>query len=189
MFHADQIREWQRRIALEDDEIAYRELFVVFYKPLLQFAFSFVRSHETAEEIVSDVFINIWEKRRQLEAIQRLKVYLYVATKNRSLKYLLKQQKQAAVTIDDLLVEPESQYHNPEQLMVTAEMLQRIEAAINGLPPRCKAIFKLVREDGLKYKEIAEILNVSVKTIDNQLAIALTKIANTIKVTFRKTPR
>ncbi|WP_143310928.1 RNA polymerase sigma factor [Chitinophaga vietnamensis] len=189
MFHAAEIKELQRRIALYDDEAAYKELFLVFYKPLQQFANSFVRSNEMAEEIVSDTFIMVWERRHQLETISNLPVYLYVSTKNTALKYLLKQQKQVAITIDELSVELESPYHNPEELMVTAEMLHRIQQAINGLPPKCKMIFKLIKEDGLKYKEIAEILNISVKTIDNQLAIALARIARTINVNLKKTTR
>ena len=74
-------------------------------------------------------------------------------------------------------------------MLLRAEMLARIEAAIEGLPPRCKIIFKLIREDGLKYKEIAEILNVSVKTIDNQLAVALAKIARVLNVQLKKSSR
>ncbi len=189
MFHASQIKELQRRIALYDDEAAYRELFMIFYKPLLRFGHSFVRSHEVAEEIVSDVFIHIWERRQQLEEIDNLKVYLYVSTRNLSLKYLLKHRKQSTITIDELSVEPESRQANPEELLLTAEMLSRIEQAIAGLPPRCKLIFNLIKNDGLRYKEIAEILNISVKTIDNQLAIALSKIAKTLNINIKKTVR
>lgn len=180
------LKELQRRIALYDDETAYKELFFAFYKPLLQFAQSFVRSADMAKEIASDVFIIIWERRQQLQEIENIKVYLYVTTKNTALKYLLKQQKQVAITIDELAVELKSTYHNPEELMVTAEMKARIDQAINQLPPRCKIIFKLIKEDGLRYKEVAEVLNVSVKTIDNQLAIALRKIGNTININLRK---
>ncbi|WEK37067.1 MAG: RNA polymerase sigma-70 factor [Candidatus Pseudobacter hemicellulosilyticus] len=189
MPNPDNIKELQRRIAVYDDQLAYKDLFFHFYKPLQQFAFSFVRSHEMAEEIVSDVFIRIWERRQQIEEIENLKVYLYVSTRNTSLKYLLKQQKQVAVTIDELQVELEGQYNNPEQLLITAEMMARVQAAIDELPPRCKIVYKLIREDGLKYKEVSEILNISVKTIDNQLAIALRKIGKAINVNLRKVIR
>ena len=64
----------------------------------------------------------------------------------------------------------------PQDLMITAEMMQRMHKAIEALPPRCKMIFKLIREDGLKYKEVAEILNISVNTIDAQMAIAVKRI-------------
>lgn len=183
------IREIQRRIALYDEEAAYKELFCLFYKPLLRFAYTFCHSNEMAEEIVSDVFISIWQRRTTLEEINNLKVYLYISTKNAALKYLLKQQKQVAITIDDLQVELQSQYNDPEQLMMTAEMMARVEQAISHLPPRCKLVFKLIKEDGLRYKEVAEILGISVKTIDNQLAIALQKIGKAINVNLKKVIR
>jgi RNA polymerase sigma-70 factor (family 1) len=189
MLHADEIKELQRRIGLYDDEVAYKALFLHFYKPLLKFAASFVKSGEIAEEVVSDVFISLWERRQQLENVHNLPVYLYVGVKNTALKYLLKQKKQVAITIDDLAVELASPHQDPEQQLLTAEMMSRIEAAIAGLPPRCKIIFKLIREDGLKYKEIAQILNVSVKTIDNQLAVAIAKIARVLNVQLKKTTR
>jgi RNA polymerase sigma-70 factor (family 1) len=186
MLSHSEIRELQRRIALYDDEPAYKELFYLFYKPLTQFANSFVRSTEMAEEIVSDVFIRLWEKRKQLEEIQHLRVYLYISTKNNSLKYLLRQQKQVAITIDELSVDIQSIQSDPEQLMITAEMRLRIQKAIDQLPPRCKIIYKLIKEDGLRYKEVAEILDISVKTIDNQLAIALKKISAAIAIEFKR---
>jgi RNA polymerase sigma-70 factor (family 1) len=181
--------ELKRRIALYDDESAYKELFFAFHRPLLQFSYSFVQSYEVAEEVVSDVFMAIWERRRQLEEIKNLRVYLYICTKNASLKSLLKQQKHISITLDDLKVELESPHNNPEQLLLTAEMRNRIQQAVDHLPPRCKIIFKLIKEDGLKYREVAEILNLSVKTVDNQLATALRKIGNAINIDLRKAIR
>ncbi|MBC7848901.1 MAG: sigma-70 family RNA polymerase sigma factor, partial [Chitinophagaceae bacterium] len=150
-----QIKELQRRLAMYDDEAAYSELFTGFYKPLQQFAYSFVRSKELAEEIVSDVFLRIWINRASLESVENLRVYLYVAIKNTALKYLLKQHKQVAISIDELDIELESFTRTPEEVMLTAEMLKRIQQSVNSLPPRCKLIFKLIKEDGLRYKEVA----------------------------------
>lgn len=189
MLSPSEIRELQRRLAVYDDESAYKELFLVYYKPLQQFAFSFTKSQELSEEIVSDVFLKIWEKRADLEAIGNLKVYLYVSIKNTALKYLLKQKRQVAISLDELDIELESFHWTPEELVLTAEMMKKIEEAINDLPPRCKIIFKLIKEDQLRYKEVAEILNVSVKTIDSQLAIALKKISKAIQLDLERVIR
>ena len=183
------IKEWQRRIAIYDDEAAYRDLFRLFHKRLQRFSFTFLKSLEQSEEIVSDVFIKVWEKRRDLESIDNLSVYLYVSVKNAALKQLLKEKKLASISIDDLDVELESMHWNPEEILITAEMLQKIEGAIQELPPRCKIIFKLIKEDRLRYKEVASILNISVKTIDNQLALALKKINKAISFDLGKTLR
>lgn len=181
-----QLREAQRRIAVYDDEKAYKELFFLFYKALTQFAFAFVKSKEMSEEIVSDVFINIWKGRKNLEEIDNLKTYLYTSTKNISLKYLLKQHRQVAIGIDSLDIELESKDIQPEQLMITADMLNKISQAVDHLPPRCKLIYKFIKEDGLRYKEVAAILNISVKTIDNQLAIAIKRIGAAINVNLKR---
>ena len=177
---ADRIHYLQTRIARFEDQQAYKELYTSFYSYLFHFAFSVVKSRESAEEVVSDTFIKIWEKRKTLEKIINLKVYLYVATRNIALNYADRQKRAATNSIDDFSVDFKSLYFNPEQLMITADMMAMIESAIGQLPPRCKIIFKLVKEDNLKYKEVAEILNISAKTVENQLAIALRKIGSAV---------
>src|SRR5574343_111937 len=116
MLSASQIQELQRRIAVYDDEAAYKELFMAFYKHLRHFAFSFISNNESSEEIVSDVFIRIWEKRTELESILNIRVYLYIAIKNTALKYLLREKKQTAISIDELEIELRSFHWTPEEL-------------------------------------------------------------------------
>jgi len=182
---AENIEELQRRIALYDDEPAYKEIFFTYHTRLLRFAQTFVDDRQCAEEIVSDVMMKIWEKRKDLPNVNNLRVYLYISTKNTALNYLAKQKKVEIVSIEHLNLDFASSALNPEQLMITAEMLRRINNAINSLPPRCKLVFKLVKEDGLPYKEVADILDISIKTIDNQLAIALRKISEAINLQLK----
>ena len=187
MITATSIQNLQLRIARFDDQQAYKELYTSLYSYLFLFAKTFVKSKESAEEVVSDVFIKVWEKRKELEKIENLKVYLYVATRNIAYNYLDKQKRNATNPLDDFQAEFTSVYFNPEQLLITADMLQLIQKAIDQLPPKCKMIFKLAKEDGLKYREVAEILNISVKTVENQLAIALQKIGNVVSFDIDKT--
>jgi len=176
MIDSERIKYLQNRIACDDDQYAYKALFTELYAYLYQFAFSYVKSKPLAEEILSDIFIKIWERRKDLDKIDNLKVYLYVATRNTALNYSAKQKRNNESAIDESIGEIKSLYLDPEQLMITAEMMIRIQSAINALPPKCKLVFKLVKEDGLKYREVAEIMNISLKTVENQLAIALRKI-------------
>jgi len=180
MITASSIQNLQYRIARLDDQQAYKELFTSLYSYLFRFAKTLVKSKESAEEIVSDVFIKVWERRKELEKIENLKVYLYVATRNIAYNYLDKQRRNPTNSIDDFEAEFTSIYFDPEQLLITADMLAFIQKAIDQLPPKCRMIFKLAKEDGLKYKEVAEVLNISVKTVENQLAIALQKIGNVV---------
>ncbi len=185
MIITDNILELQRRIGRYDDESAYREVFLRYYTTLVDFALSYVPYRSLAEEVVSDVFIKIWEKRNTITQIQNLRVYLYISTKNTALNYLVRQKRTEFLNLDELQQEERSPFLNPEQIMISAEMMKRIQQAIQGLPPRCKLIFKLVREDGLPYREVAEILDISIKTIDNQLAIALRKISESINFSLK----
>lgn len=181
------IRYLQTQIARNDDQLAYKSLFRNLQPWLYQFAYSFIKSHELAEEIVSDVFIRVWEKRKQLEQIENLKLYLYVSTKNFSLNYLQKLLKNKTFELDQLSVELKSLYADPEQVLITREMANRVRLAVNQLPPRCKMIFKLVKEDGLKYKEVAELLDISIKTVEAQVTLAVKKLGSTIRFDLHRT--
>jgi len=175
-----QIPMLQRRI-ISGDEQAFRQLYMMLAEPLKQFAYTIIHSKEQAEEITEDVFINLWQSRAGLADIENIKVYLYVATRNTSLNYLRKKSGRQHHDITDFAhVEFAASDPNPEQLFITSEMRRRIEEVIQSLPTKCKLIFKMAKEDRLKYREIADILNISVKTIDNQLAIALKKISEAI---------
>jgi len=180
------LKDIRNRIALQSDEQAYEELFHYFYPSLYQFALSFVKTGQLAEEVVSDVFIRIWQKRSALTRIHDLKLYLFISTKNTALNYL-RQQKRHTLLPDDYRVQLRSVYFDPEELLITAEMVSRIQQAINQLPPRCQLIFKLIKDDGLKYKEVAELLNLSLKTIENQMTLALRKIGSAIRFDIRTT--
>lgn len=170
------IHELQRRIALYEDMKAYEELYQLMFEPLHQFSYSIVKSSEAAEEIVSDVFIKIWQIRGRLGEIGNLKVYLFTIAKNFSINYIHKNYKNIPYSIDEMDIEPRVGVGNPEELCISAEAVNRIRQVIRNLPPQCRLIFQLVKEDGMKYKEAAEVLNISVLTVRNQLAIAIRRI-------------
>lgn len=174
------------RTASLGDEQAYKALFRIFYKPLSQFAFSIVKSRESAEEIASDVFMNVWKSRERLLQVDNLRVYLYVSAKNIALNYLNKAARAQHFSLDELEVDFSVNTATPEQIFISGEMVKRIEAAVNALPPKRKMIFKLIREDGLKYKEVAQILDISVNTIDVHMAQALKSISAAINLSFTR---
>ena len=95
-------------------------------------------------------------------------------------------QKDAIVSLDDFEYEFTSTYIGPEDAILTSELVQKIQSVVNELPPRCKLVYKLAKEDKLRYKEIADILNISVKTVDNQLSTALKRIAAAINFRLKK---
>jgi RNA polymerase sigma-70 factor (family 1) len=174
----------QQRAAAGDEE-AFKKIYYLFYKKLYLFSLALVKTKEAAEEITEDVFIKIWQQKDHMLAIQNLRVYLYVATKNTSLNYLSKKAKDNLTEpFDNINIDLFRSTLTPEELMITAEMYRKIQQQVEALPLRCKMIFKLIREDGLKYKEVSDILNISVNTIDVQMAIAVKKIATALKPEF-----
>lgn len=180
------IQDLQRRIAVYDDEAAYKELFFILFHSLTKFSTGIVQTKETAEEIVSDVFISIWNDRTRLQEIEDLQLYLFIAVKNNSIRKLKQQNKTRTVSINELSVEMDSAYQDPEARVLSSESLHNIEQVIENLPHRAKLIFKLAKEDKMRYKEIAALLNISVKTVDHQLAITLKKMALALGATFRR---
>ncbi|SFP92848.1 RNA polymerase sigma-70 factor [Parafilimonas terrae] len=173
----------QLQLELADgNETALKRLYDLFGERLLHFTFTIVHNRELAEEIVADVFIQTWKKRVQIASIENLPWYLYVTAKNISLNYLRKERKQKFVELEIInlplyTIEPQAVQH-----LISKDFLQSITNAINELPPKCRLIFKLVKDDGLTYKETAELLNLSIKTVEAQMGIALKKIHTTIQV-------
>lgn len=165
------------------NEQCLAELYKLFSKRLHHFARVITRSPEIAEEIVEDVFVKLWSNRARINEVENLTVYLYVAVKNRALNAISKKATELIrAPFDDLDIETGQVVSDPYNLLVTAEMMKRMHQAVENLPPRCKMIFKLVREDGLKHREVAEILNISLHTVDVQMAIAIKKICEELQV-------
>lgn len=168
------------KISYEDDAKSFKELYRFYFVKLFRFCIGIVHNRESAEEIVHNVFMNLWEKRSHLHTIENPDVYLYVAVKNNSLDYLSKNRVRETVDISSISNEYLMFNIDPEKLMITEEMRKTIREAVEQLPPRCKHIFTLIKEDGLKYKDVAAILNLSVKTVEAQMAIATKKLMSAI---------
>ncbi len=166
--------------ALQDEQV-FKELYREYFVKLYRFTISIVHCRESAEEIVHDVLINLWKKRSSFHEIENLNTYLYVSVKNLSLNYLRKQGKN--VYVDDEVLYNKTAYTSvdPESVMISKERVEALNGFINNLPLKCKLIFKLIKDDGMKYKEVAALLNISVKTVENQLTIAIKKISVAIR--------
>jgi len=178
--NSQQIKELQKRIALYEDLKAYHALYDLLFDPLKHFCFSFVKSNEVAEEMVSDVFIKLWQIKNKLHEIDNLKVYLYTVAKNFCINYITRHFKNPVVTLGELDIEPVLYLGNPEELCISADLVAKIRQTILQLPSQCRLIFQMVKEDGMRYKEVAEVLGLSVLTVRNQLAIAVKKMGETL---------
>ncbi|MGN8039016.1 RNA polymerase sigma-70 factor [Chitinophaga sp. 22321] len=177
------------QLIVDGDEQAFRRLFHYFSPRLNQFAYSIIKIREAASEIVDDVFIKLWKQREKAASISNIRVYLYVAVKNSALNYLSsKAHRQITEPFNHFDIAM-SHDQAPDQRMISAELQEKITSAIEYLPPRCKMIFKLVREDGLRYKDVAEILNLTVNTVDAQMVIAVKRISEKVQAHFTAFPK
>jgi len=164
-------------ISSHNCEKSYKELFITMYEKLYDFSFSILKSKEDAEEVVSDFFINIWIKRAtNLKKLENPRLYLFVGVKNYTLNKIKSNKRRELPELDQWSAELSSVFFNPEELAISVELTKKIISAVNQLPTKCKIIFKLIKEDGLKYNEVSQLLDISVKTVESQMAIALRRI-------------
>lgn len=163
----------------EGDGPAFKVLFQKYYSVLCHFAFQFLHDSEMAEETVQELFVHLWEKRESLNIETSVKHYLFRSIRNQCLNQLqhLKIRKQYA----DKVMESSHQEIDPEQYFMEVDLMKRIEKCIQSLPPKRQEIFRLSREQGLKYKEIADELNISVKTVEAQMGLALRHLRDELK--------
>jgi len=168
------------------DQKKFRQLIESTSDELFLFALSFLRKREVAEEIVSDVFVKTWENRSELGKINNLKAYLFVSVKNACLSHLRKEKNNKTVSIDGMEDFWFIPVEGPENEYIDKESLEQINKAIDLLPPKCKLAFTLAKINGLRYREIAGVMNVSEKTVNNHLVYAIKKITATLGIKNNK---
>jgi len=150
---------------------AFENLFKIYCQPLINFAQRYVNDTQTAENIVQDVFVKIWQNRENLNPSSNIKSYLYIAARNQSLKHLrhlkiVRRSEEDVEKFEKIVATPEDNYD--ERVIATS-----IQKAVDRLPEKCRLIFSLNRYNRLTYREIAEIQNISIKTVETQMGRAL----------------
>ncbi len=163
------------------DEVSFEHLFRGYFSPLCLFGMKYLKDMDTAKEIVHDVFVNVWSKRNELDLNKSLKSYLFTSVYNRSLNYIRNQKKFNGVE------ELRSEHHEQSSIDASAELegkelKDQIQKAIDSLPERTKKIFVMNRFEGFKYKEIAEELDISQKTVEAQMSSALKILREKLKI-------
>jgi RNA polymerase sigma-70 factor (family 1) len=166
------------RVLHENDYHAFEQLFKKMYAPLCRFCTQFVLVKEVAEELVSDVFYTIWKKRAEL-AVTSPKAYLFAAVRNRGYDYRRKAKRLAWSDLRTASDMPSSEFGG-QDILIQQEMDEHLEKSVAKLPKKCRLIFELSRDQGLKYREIAASLNLSIKTVETQMGRALKQIRGSL---------
>lgn len=156
-----------------DDEAALKELFQLYYDALVHFVTPMLRDQDRARDVVQDIFFKIWEKRKELQVTTSLKAYLYMAVRNHALN-IIKRENRIELSDDESVLEARSGTHDGSYDRLREKDLQKkLAACLDQLPPKCRQVFELSRFEHFSNKDIAETLEISVKTVENQMTKAL----------------
>lgn len=153
-------------------ETEFEQVFKSHFKALHAYACTILQEEAMAEEIVQQVFFKLWEKRDQVNIQQSLNAYLYRSVYNECLNYL-KHKKVKKAHQSHTLYTAGTASDNVSRKVIAKELEEKIADALNQLPEQCRTIFQMSRFEELKYREIADKLNLSVKTVENQMGKAL----------------
>lgn len=164
----------------QHDRGAMQVLFECFHAELCQKAYRLLDDEDEAKDVVQEVFIKLWKNRSQLQIHTSLKAYLSRAVVNTSLNWLEKQKKFNKVALEKAAPLPADSF-SQEQEQITAELTRFAERAIQHLPSRTKAVFVLIRQEEMSYKQVAETLGISLKAVEKEMMKALRLLREALK--------
>ncbi|MCC8134020.1 MAG: RNA polymerase sigma-70 factor [Tannerellaceae bacterium] len=176
---------WLRKIAA-GDEHAFRSLFDTYYQRLFHLALFYLKSKELSEEAVSDVFYIIWKRKEALTDIQDIEKYLYISVKHQCLHYIRKNTSDLSETLELYNIEYLPDEQTPELNLMDQEYRELVQEAIFSLPEKCREVFRLELSDKLKQKEIADLLDISIKTVEAHIATAYKRIGEYVNKKYNK---
>lgn len=181
------INDLWERITVDSDSKSFEVFFHELNPRLVKFCTMYVQYQQVAEEIVSDVFVKCWMDRAKMRDVLKPETYLFIAVKNHALNYNKRFSSVQLVNLDDH--EGGAQLVNsvsPEMELEKKELLFQMDQAISSLPRQCSIIFRLIKENGMKYKEVAEILNISPRTVHTQMLRAMKKMTVSMEPYLKK---
>ncbi len=159
------------------NKLAFNSLFEDHYQELCEFSFRIIGSKELSEEIVADVFANIWMKRKNITISTSLKAFLFKSTKNMTISYMRK-KKTDILPLDEVLAFQVNPNPEPDKDLIYQESVHSVECLLEKIPNKSRTVFKMHRIDNLKYREIAEVLEISQKTVEKHMGKALSILRN-----------
>jgi RNA polymerase sigma-70 factor (family 1) len=171
------VQKYLTRISKSDDQQAFQVIFELYFEQLLNFSVGYVKQSDVAEDILADMFIRLWENRQKLHTIENFDAYVFTSVKNQSLKHIEKKQRQTGKPLDEEnLHQKMVDNYTPETEYEFKELNRKFNEAVEQLPDQCKRTFQLVKQDKLKYKDVAEILGISIKTVDAHVVKAVRRL-------------
>ncbi|MCG6190758.1 RNA polymerase sigma-70 factor [Maribellus maritimus] len=171
-------KAWMKKIQTGDQK-AFEMLFHKYYGNLCLYATKILNNNEAAEEVVQDFFVKFWGKREQINIDTSIKNYVFRSIRNLCLNHIKHNDvKENYIKNSENDIQSNIDF---EEHFIEVDLVQKIEESINSLPEKRREIFRLSREEGLKYREIAEKLNISIKTVEAQMSLAIKNLREKLK--------
>lgn len=170
------------RISLNSDKEAFSELFKRYHSKLVSFANCILSDYEESEDMVSEVFVRLLQKNQELQDIENFEGYLYYSVKNQCLNQLKKnKRKKRLFTQLDYQDFNTGEYTQPLQQLLTMELREKITTCVDNLPQKRKLVYKMTKDDGLKTREVAKLLDITEKTVKKHLELAVRDLRTEIE--------
>ncbi|MEQ6120429.1 RNA polymerase sigma-70 factor [Reichenbachiella sp. MALMAid0571] len=167
-------------IVHNDDQQAFKKLFYELAPKLINYAKYLIKNTEAAEEIACDVLVKFWNNRRKFKPGSGSKNYFFIATKNSAFNFLRDHSKMQLVGLENFPPEEEMIFEDGETKLLDEELKGVIKIAVYELPEKCRMVFQMVKEEYMTYAEVAELMDISTKTVENQMSKALKRIRTAI---------
>lgn len=163
-----------------NNALAFNCLFKRYGNKIFQFALKLLKSDVDAENIVQDVFLSLFENRYKIEKCSSVKYYIYTITYNSAISQIRRKMNECRF-IEYLKFIQTNDQPEPDQQLEYLELVEKLNEIVGSLPERQREIYLLHRQQGIKYKEIAAQMNISVNTVENQMSGAIKKIRQKVR--------
>lgn len=173
------------KMVADDNRLAFNMFYDLYYDQIFRFSYYFLKDTEACREVMAETFFSIWQSRLKLKDIENIETYLFVTVRNEATRYLSRSSKSRFVSLEDTTLQLTARENeSPEDKLLMEEMERILNRVIDELPEKCRLIFLLARQEGLKPKEIAERLSINESTVRVQMKIAIDKIVASLKPHF-----
>lgn len=168
------------RIATENDRNSFNIFFKHYHARLIRFAILFVHNYDQAEDIISNVLVRLLKNREKVFLMENFEAYLFQSVKNEAINHLKKEKRLAAYSIDEEQDFIGGKFVDPLEKLISDELRAVLATTVEALSPKRRMVYKLIKDEGLKYKEVAELLDISERTVEVHLKLAVKEIREVV---------
>lgn len=174
-----EVKKLLGKLTSRNSETIFRQFYYLCYDRFFRIAYYYTHNEVWSQEVVLDAFMKLWEKRNALMQIANIEDYCFILVKNTALNYLDKEERRGA-HFTPQVAEASGKDHSPEDIVISEELFAIYVKALDTLPERCREVFIRIKEEKKSYAQVAQEMQISIKTVDAQLQKAMGKLKEAI---------